>query len=102
MSFNAIFLQATFMTENLSSLFKNCIEHVGEVYQSLSNSSNSKGVAIILTNNFPEYRMIDKQKDEEGRIVLLNIKVLFNNEVYTLINVYATNDAQHCITILKK
>ena len=78
------------------------IQHVGKVYQSLSNSNHSKGVAIILTNNFPEYSMIDKQTDEEGRIVLLNIKLLFTNEVYTLINVYAPNEAQHRINFLKK
>ena len=61
-----------------------------------------KGVAIILTNNLTEYSMIDKQTDEEGRILLLNIKLLFNNKIYTLINVYAPNDAQHRITLLKK
>ena len=70
--------------------------------QSLSISNHSKGVAIILTNNFPEYSLIDKQTDEEGRIVLLNIKLLFNNEIYTLMNVYAPNDTQHRINFLKK
>ena len=65
-------------------------------------SNHSKGVAIILTNNFPEYSLIDKQTDEEGRIVLLNIKLLFNNEIYTLMNVYAPNDTQHRINFLKK
>ena len=53
----------------------NSTQHVGKVYQSLSNSNHGKGVAIILTNNFPEYSMIDKQTEEEGRIVLLNIKL---------------------------
>ena len=101
-SFSAIFLQEIFITENLSSLFENSIQHVEKVYQSLSNSNHSKGVAIILTNNFPEYSMIDKQTDEEGRIVLLNIKLLFNNEVYTLINVYAPNVAEHRINFLKQ
>ena len=46
--------------------------------------------------------MIDKQTDEEGRMVLLNIKLLFNDKIYTLINVYARNDAQHHINFLKK
>ena len=76
--------------------------HVGKVYQSLSSSSHSKGVAIILTNNFPDYSIIDKQTDQEGRIVLINIKLLFSNEVYTFINVYAPNNVQQRIIFLQK
>ena len=44
--------------------------------------------------------MIDKQTDEEGKIVLLTIKLFFNIEIYTLINVYPPNDA-HRISFLK-
>ena len=101
-SFNAIFLQETFITENLSNLFENSLMHVGKAYQSLSNSSHSKGVAIILTNSFPDYSFIDKHIDQDGRIVLLNIELLHNNEIYTFINVYAPNDVQQRINFLKK
>ena len=53
------------------------------------NSSNSKGVAIILNNTF-EYEVSDKIIDREGRFIIL--KILVNNLIpLQIVNLYGSN-----------
>ena len=53
------------------------------------NSSNSKGVAIILNNTF-EYEISDKIIDSEGRFIIL--RLLINNLIpLQIVNIYGFN-----------
>jgi exonuclease III len=49
--------------------------------------SNSAGVCTLITEDI-EFEMIKEIKDEEGRFQILNLK-LGNEQIYSLINVYA-------------
>ena len=54
-----------------------------------SYSSNSRGVAILINNNF-EYKVSQQKKDNSGIMIALNISI--DSKSYTFINVYAPND----------
>jgi exonuclease III len=49
---------------------------------------NSRGVAIWIKKNV-EFKLIDEYKDNEGRLLLINVEI--NNAIYTIINIYAPN-----------
>ena len=49
-------------------------------------ASNSKGVAIIITNNY-DANMVNKRRDTNGRLILLNIQR--NGTIYKDWNIYA-------------
>ena len=54
------------------------------------NSSNSRGVAILINNTF-EYKIDSINKDKEGRYIILNLTI--NNSISILIvNVYGHNN----------
>ena len=54
-----------------------------------SFTSNSRGVAILLNNNF-EYKVIQQRRDNSGNMLALSISI--DNKMYTLIVIYAPND----------
>jgi exonuclease III len=64
-------------------------------------TSNSKGVAILFSNNF-EYELIREEVDTEGRFLIIDVKI--NNKMFTIANIYApTRNFQHeQIIIFKK
>ena len=37
-----------------------------------------------------EFKLIDEYKDDEGRLLLINVEI--NNAIYTIINIYAPNN----------
>jgi exonuclease III len=37
-----------------------------------------------------EFKLIDEYKDNEGRLLLINVEI--NNAIYTIINIYAPNN----------
>ena len=100
--FNLIFLQETFITNSLSPEFENDINSFGSAFQSISDTSHGKGVAIILTKHFPDYTLIDKHIDIDGRKILINIRLNDSNEIFTLVCIYAPNDVNQRIIFLKK
>ena len=66
----------------------------GSLYQ-----SNSRGVAIWIKKNV-EFKLIDEYKDNEGRLLLINVEI--NNAIYTIINIYAPNNMKKRNTFFKQ
>jgi exonuclease III len=82
--FNSIsLLQETHSTIKTEKIWKD--DWKGNIYFS-HGSSNSKGVAILIPHNI-QYDIEDKITDEDGRILILKIKL--NNTAYIICNIYA-------------
>ena len=84
-------LQETYCTNKDKASF---LQHWdGEIFHSTSDSSHSRGVAILISRNMKmnkDFKVIDVKSDKEGRRIILNISL--NNEAYTIINMYCPND----------
>lgn len=83
---NIILAQETHFTATNAPFVQS--EWNGEVLHNFG-TSQSCGVAIFLTKNL-EYEIIDVHRDNDGRLLLVNLKI--NDNVYTIINIYAPND----------
>lgn len=79
------FLQDTHFTQKEENYIRSQWGY--ECYFS-SFSSQSRGVAIFINNNF-DFKFISLEKDTEGNMLLLNVKI-YDTEI-TLICVYAPN-----------
>ena len=79
-------LQETFCTKEFTDEFKRGWN--GQVFHSCSNSSHSRGVAILLREGL-QSEVISVHNCDKGRLLLLNIKV--NNKEICIVNVYAPN-----------
>ena len=90
--FDALFLQETFVTDDFSSTFDKDFNEYGSVFHSVSQTPHGRGVAIILSTNFPEYNVINVQTDNEGRKVMVNIEISNTKTIFTLISIYAPNE----------
>ncbi|ESO98102.1 hypothetical protein LOTGIDRAFT_143124 [Lottia gigantea] len=58
-----------------------------------SFSNNSRGVAILMNNNF-DFEISKQYNDEGGNLIILNLKI--ENEAYTLVNLYGPNQDKPC------
>ena len=83
---NIILLQETHFTEKLSPFIRS--EWHGTSLHSFG-TSQSRGVSILIKNNF-QHEIIDSFSDNEGRFIIVNIKIQDN--VYTICNIYAPNN----------
>ena len=54
-----------------------------------SFSSASAGVCILFNNNF-QFEIIRKFSDQEGRYIIIDMKI--DNKILTLVNIYAPNN----------
>ncbi len=81
-----VFLQETFCTKRLEPYLNSMWK--GKIIHSLSDSSHSRGVSILLSENL-EYNIVDIHESINGRNVMLNIEML--NNMFTLVSVYAPN-----------
>ena len=77
------FLQETHCTRELENTWKQ--EWGADIIFSYG-SSNSKGVAILLPKQ-ADYTILNKEVDNDGRFIIIEIK--YENEIYVLINIYA-------------
>lgn len=80
-----IFLQETHFDNKLIENIKQ--ETKREIFSS-NGTSTSRGVAILLDCEL-DYKMINTCKDNDGRLIMINIEI--ENIIYTLVNVYAPN-----------
>jgi len=80
-----MFLQETYTTHRIEGTWK---RDIGKQYQPYFShwKSNSRGVAIILPKNLVS-KIIKIDRDNEGRFLLIQLQL--ENNVYSLINVYA-------------
>lgn len=92
-----ICLQETFCKETYCETFNSYFE--GSIYHSFSDSSHSRGVCIMFNKKL-EYEFVNKHVSDDGRRILINVKV--NNELYTIVNLYAPNNVKDRIDFLKK
>ena len=79
-----LFLQETFCTIKLKPYLDASWE--GPVFHSLTDSSHSRGVAILLSDNI-DYKIIDIIDGGDGRKLLINITI--NGIYFTLVCLYA-------------
>ena len=64
------------------------------------NSSNSRGVAVLLNTNF-EYKILSISKDDEGNMITLDL--VLGNISLKLINLYTPNrDSPHFFEKVKE
>lgn len=80
-----ILLQETYSTKPLQNVFK--AEWGGRVY-SAHGTNHSRGVAILLKNNFGG-KITEDIYDDEGRWLLLKIEI--DNEIVSILNIYSPN-----------
>ena len=94
---DVICLQETFCTlQNKDNIDK---DQTGYVLHSLSDSTHSKGVAILFREGLA-FELINSHSDQFGRRLLVNIK--YENEEFCIANIYAPNDDQDRLQFLKE
>ncbi|VDI81458.1 blast:Transposon TX1 uncharacterized 149 kDa protein [Mytilus galloprovincialis] len=79
------FIQESHFDENLE---KKLYTETSNVIYFSHGTTQSRGVAIIIDNKL-ECKVINENKDKDGRILMLNIEI--ENIIYSLINIYAPN-----------
>lgn len=92
-----ICLQETFCMKKSINKFNKYYK--GNIYHAFTDSPHSRGVCIMLNENL-EYEFINKHVSDDGRKILINIKI--NGEIYTIVNMYAPNGVKERICFLKK
>ena len=83
---NIILAQETHYTNSITSSVKS--EWQGDIFHSFG-TTQSCGVTTYISRNI-NYEIIDTHNDKDGRILLINIKI--NDNIYTIVNIYAPND----------
>ena len=81
-----VFLQETFCTKELEPHIKSCWK--GKVFNACSDSSHSRGVAILFKENF-DCKIISTEADDDGRKILVNLE--YQNETFSVLSIYAPN-----------
>lgn len=80
------FLQETYWTEDLLKLIQK--EWEGNIVLN-SGTQHSKGTAILIRKKLNS-EILNIHKSEDGRIVLINVKI--EGKILSLINIYAPNN----------
>ena len=91
-----LYTQETHFDKNVHKQYKN--EYTGTIYSNFG-TSKSRGVSILFDSSV-EHKIIDEHKDQEGRIILLNIEMY--DSIYSFINIYAPNDEKNRNSFFKK
>ena len=69
-NFDITFLQETHCTvDDIAKIERDCN---GVMYHSVTDSKNSRGVSIVISNNF-SHTVVKSHTDNEGRRIMLNI-----------------------------
>ena len=82
---DVLLLQETHFTQTTEPHIKT--EYHGTTYNNYG-TNNSRGVSIWVNNNI-EFKLISKEWDEVGRLIMINIEI--NSTYYSLVNIYAPN-----------
>ena len=93
---NILFVQESHFTEDLEKDLNSEIKD--QQYHSFG-TSQSRGVSIFINNDL-ECKFINIFKDQEGRLLLINIEI--EDSIYTLVNVYAPNIPKNRNIFFKK
>ena len=90
-------LQETFCTENKLAQFNK--DWTGFVYHAPSDSPHSRGVATLI-NKDVNFELITIKKSDDGRKLLLTIKI--DEKIYNIFNIYAPNNYSEKLKFYKK
>ena len=93
---NILFIQESHFIEKHENVINNEIK--GKLYHSFGNSQ-SRGVTILIKDNI-KYKTINETRDNDGRIILINIEL--DGNIFTLLNVYAPNIRRNRNSFFKK
>ena len=84
-NFSIYFIQDTHFTKNEENYIR---AQWGYQCYFCSHTSQSRGVAILINNNF-EFKLLNEEKDNSGNLLILDAQI--NKKQITLINLYAPN-----------
>ena len=70
----------------------------GKCFHAFSNSSHARGVSVLFNDIDVDVENVHKTQD--GRILLLNLN--FQNNGYTIVNVYSPNTEKERVSFFKK
>ena len=90
-------LQETFCTLGSQESFDS--DWCGNTYHCLSDSPHSRGVSILINENF-KYKELNCHKSQDGRRLLLNFE--YETETFCLVSAYAPNNEKDRIKFFKK
>ena len=89
-------IQETFCTPDFAKTFQKGWQ--GRIIHSFTNSHHSRGVAILLREGL-QHEIISEFRDNEGRMILINLKI--DNIDYSICNIYAPNEINSRILFLR-
>ena len=94
--FDVILLQETFCTQQSEKMFKSGWK--GLSLFANSDSSHSRGVAILFRPNF-DIEIISKYTSDDGRIAIVNAN--FRNNFFSFVSVYSPNIESERVTFFE-
>ena len=94
--FQVCLLQETFCTDDFVHKIRRGWQ--GDIIHSCSPSKHSRGVCILFSKDIT-YKLISTHKDNDGRILLVNVEI--NKVEYSMCNVYCPNEVSDRTTFLQ-
>lgn len=95
MVIDIVLLQETHYIEKNENLYN--YNWKGDSFHAFSDSAFSKGVSVLLKDKI-KTNIMNVKKD--GRRILINLEI--DSKVFTLVNIYAPNDANKRCEFFKK
>ena len=86
---NIFYLQESHFTNSSTESLQH--EFKGEMLHSYGNSQ-SRGVSIFIKDNL-NCKLLDSFNDNDGRLLIVNVEI--DDNLYTLVNIYAPNTPQN-------
>ena len=90
--FSVALIQETYCTQSFVTKFNKGWN--GDVVHCVSNSSHSRGVCILFSKSL-NYKLVSHYYCNQGRILIVNVEI--DGIGYSIVNIYAPNNAQERI-----
>ena len=100
--FHIICLQETFITYEIDQEISNEFYEFGLLFNCCSTSVHSKGVSILISHDIGKYNAQEFYKSNDGRQILLHLKIDGVQNDFVISSVYAPNDIKGKINFLKE
>lgn len=92
-----VLLQETHYIEKNENLYN--YNWKGDSFHAFSDSAFSKGVSVLFNDKI-KTNIMNVRKSIDGRRILINIEI--DSKIFTLVNIYAPNDANKRCEFFKK
>ena len=99
--FHIICLQETFITCEIDQEIRNEFYEFGLLFNCCSRSVHSKGVSILISHGIGKYNAQELYKSNDGRQILLHLKIDGVQNDFVISSVYAPNNFRGKIIFLK-